>query len=255
MTRSGGPTAANDADRLPWLEPFRDTAIASARPVLRAKKSENGQRGGLILISSVALVAALASGYWLGQQRNGSAGTAETGSKPTSNLIEIAEVRPEVAPPPIAEKPATSDVTTSNLASPAVTKGKGKAKAPRSRVPHETSRSAKLKRRSIESDRFASVLGKQGEVRAWPKMPSPGPAGQVIQLGAFSSPSRAETAYRARTGRYPLLGTLPKVVVPIVTQPRGEILYVLRLGTQSREQSTIVCRNLRNSGDHCLVIG
>ena len=48
---------------------------------------------------------------------------------------------------------------------------------------------------------------------------------------------------------------MPQVVVPIITQPRGEILYVLRLGTRSREQSKVVCGNLKRSGDHCLVIG
>jgi hypothetical protein len=29
----------------------------------------------------------------------------------------------------------------------------------------------------------------------------------------------------------------------------------LRLGTTSRQQSKTICRNLRRSGDHCLVIG
>jgi hypothetical protein len=52
-----------------------------------------------------------------------------------------------------------------------------------------------------------------------------------------------------------MLGTMPRVVVPVITRPTGQILYVLRLGTTSRQQSGIVCRNLRASGDHCLVIG
>lgn len=86
-------------------------------------------------------------------------------------------------------------------------------------------------------------------------MPSPGPAGQVIQLGAFTTATRANTAYYQRIARYKLLAGMPKVVVPVVTKPDGRILYVLRLGTSSRQQSKIVCRNLRASGDHCLVIG
>ncbi|QIK96585.1 SPOR domain-containing protein [Sphingomonas sp. HDW15A] len=100
------------------------------------------------------------------------------------------------------------------------------------------------------------MVAKQREAaRTWPKMPSPGPAGQVIQLGAFSTRARAQNAYRERLARYPVLSGMPQVIVPVITQPRGEILYVLRLGTQSREQSNVVCRNLRTSGDHCLVIG
>jgi hypothetical protein len=86
-------------------------------------------------------------------------------------------------------------------------------------------------------------------------MPSPGPAGQVIQLGAFTTPARASNAYQQRVARYPALGRMPRVVVPVITKPGGRILYVLRLGTTSRQQSKTVCRNLQRSGDHCLVIG
>ena len=91
--------------------------------------------------------------------------------------------------------------------------------------------------------------------RPWPKMPSPGPAGQVIQLGAFTTPTPASNAYYARVARYKSLASMPRVIVPVVTRPGGRVLYVLRLGTTSRQQSKTVCRNLRRSGDHCLVIG
>jgi hypothetical protein len=91
--------------------------------------------------------------------------------------------------------------------------------------------------------------------RPWPKMPSPGPAGQVIQLGAFTTVARASNAYQSRVARYPLLAQMPRVIVPVATKPTGRVLYVLRLGTTSRQQSKTVCRNLRRSGDHCLVIG
>jgi hypothetical protein len=86
-------------------------------------------------------------------------------------------------------------------------------------------------------------------------MPSPGPAGQVLQLGAFTTAARANTAYSQRVARYPTLARMPRVVVPVITKPDGRVLYVLRLGTTSRQQSKTVCRNLRASGDHCLVIG
>jgi hypothetical protein len=91
--------------------------------------------------------------------------------------------------------------------------------------------------------------------RAWPRMPSPGPAGQVIQLGAFTTPTRANNAYHERIARYKSLARMPRVIVPVVTKPSGRVLYVLRLGTTSRQQSKTICRNLRRSGDHCLVIG
>ncbi len=125
-----------------------------------------------------------------------------------------------------------------------------------------TVRQRKIRDAGIESDRIKAVRAAQERspaprpvARAWPKMPSPGPAGQVVQLGAFKTPAGANRAYRMRLARYPVLGSMPRVVVPVVTKPRGQILYVLRLGTSSRQQSGIVCRNLRASGDHCLVIG
>ena len=83
----------------------------------------------------------------------------------------------------------------------------------------------------------------------------PGPPGQVIQLGAFQKIATANRAYRAYVARYPLLRPMPRVIVPITTTPSGRTLYALRVGTASRQQSGIVCRNLRASGEQCLVIG
>lgn len=253
MTRNGGPTAANDADRLPWLEPYRDPS--SARVATPAPKAPSPRgKGGIVVTGIAALLIALGGGYWLGQLR----------AVPESrNPVSIDSAKPEtiktaqasqVLVPPVVE-PKADEGEQKPVAATSTVKKNSLKKATSVRVHRGSARREKLKRRPLASDQLASVLGKQGEERKWPKMPSPGPAGQVIQLGAFSSPSRAERAYQARAGRYPLLSTMPKVIVPVVTKPRGEILYVLRLGTQSREQSTIVCRNLRNSGDHCLVIG
>ena len=128
------------------------------------------------------------------------------------------------------------------------------AKAARKRAPQRRKiRSAGTRNSNLGNVR--AVQERQAHSRPWPKMPSPGPAGQVIQLGAFSTPVRASNAYTARIARYPLLAQMPRVIVPVVTKPEGRVLYVLRLGTASRQQSETVCRNLRASGDHCLVIG
>ncbi len=252
MTSKGGPTAANDADRLPWLEPYRETTkmpVVTVAPTASSPRS----KGGLMTAAIAALLVAVGGGYWLGQLREPSGGRdPNAAASPKPATIEIAQA-PQASPSPVVERKAEEPVA--KTATTASVKRSGVKKSTPVRVHRGSAGREKLKRRPLESDQLASVLGKQGEARTWPKMPSPGPAGQVIQLGAFSSPTRAERAYQARAGRYPLLATMPKVIVPVVTKPRGQILYVLRLGTQSREQSTIVCRNLRNSGDHCLVIG
>jgi len=250
-----GPGPANDEERLPWLEPYRDSAKARPRPVPVAKPA-GSKRGAMVAGGVAAVVAALTAGYWIGQRD----------IRPATPPTEIAEVPvteaptapPTVAPAePVDEQPATAETAAPRKAA---------VVAPR-KVARKIVRQRKIRSAGIESDQIRAVRAAQERraapppvptvtvYRAWPKMPSPGPAGQVIQLGAFRDPSGANRAYRNRLARYPLLGRMPRVVVPVITRPRGQILYVLRLGTTSRQQSAIVCRNLRASGDHCLVIG
>lgn len=233
---SAGP---GDAERLPWLEPYREPTPAGT--------GRRARRGGLIATGIAGVAAAVGGAYLLGQQR-------AVMPTATPEPVVVAEAEP-VAPPP---KVATPPVAPVADAETAVVKAKPKVvrtAASEVRVHRGSGRPKKLKDRPLESAKLASVLDKQGETRAWPMMPSPGPAGQVIQLGAFTSPSKAQRAYSARSQRYPLLATLPRVIVPVATRPTGQVLYVLRLGTQTREQAQIVCRNLKVSGDHCLVIG
>lgn len=223
-----------DEDRLPWLEPYRET-IAGKRRVARRS------HGGLVaLAAALALLLAAGGGYWLGQRD-------DRRPRPAAS-VEVALPRPQPAPPLPPEAPAVAEPMTDEAPVAAPVKAAPKA-APRQEIRHA----------GVESDRLKAVRAMQDRPspprRAWPKMPSPGPAGQVIQLGAFTTPARANDAYRARTARYPLLSRMPRVVVPVVSQPGNRVLYVLRLGTASRQQSYTVCRNLVASGDHCLVIG
>jgi hypothetical protein len=233
---SAGP---GDAERLPWLEPYREPTPAGT--------GRRARRGGLIATGIAGVAAAVGGAYLLGQQR------AVTPAATPAPVV-VAEAEP-VAPPAKVVTPPVAPVADAETA---VVKAKPKTvrtAASEVRVHRASGRPKKLKDRPLESAKLASVLDKQGETRAWPMMPSPGPAGQVIQLGAFTSPSKAQRAYSARSQRYPLLATLPRVIVPVATRPTGQVLYVLRLGTQTREQAQIVCRNLKVSGDHCLVIG
>lgn len=230
-----------DQDRLPWLEPYRETMAQKRRVARRAHGGLVAYAGALIL-----LIAAAGAGYWYGQrseapsQPRPSATIALPAPKPAP--IEIAEA----SPPAVAEaEPAEPSVA----AKPAPAKKAAKRRPPsRKKI-----RSAGVQRAKLNAVRAAQE--RQALARPWPKMPSPGPAGQVIQLGAFTTAARANAAYYQRIARYKSLAGMPKVVVPVVTRPDGRILYVLRLGTTSRQQSKTVCRNLRVSGDHCLVIG
>lgn len=239
------PGPGNDEERLPWLEPYRDAASARPAPV-PARKSG----AGMVVGGIVALAAALTAGYYVGQRDpRPQAPTADMAIAPI-NRAPLASPAPAVpalsveAPPPVTAQaaPVATEVASSK---------------PKKAVQQRKIRSARNESARPKAARTAPVGAAPASVaaRVWPKMPSPGPAGQVIQLGAFRNPAGANRAYQTRLARYPMLGPMPRVVVPVITKPRGQILYVLRLGTTSRQQSHIVCRNLRASGDHCLVIG
>ena len=233
-----------DEDRLPWLEPYRE-AKKPGKPLPRRGYGRPIAVGAGIGL----LLAAGAGGYWLGQrdeepaQSRPSATVALPPAKPAP--VQVAEA-PPASEPAIAE-PAPAEPAKAETPKPA--KKAAKRKSP----PRKKIRSA-----DIQNSRYKAIRAAQerrSASRPWPKMPSPGPAGQVIQLGAFTTATRANNAYGMRIARYPALARMPKVVVPVITKPDGRVLYVLRLGTTSRQQSKIVCRNLRASGDHCLVIG
>ena len=242
------PGPGNDEERLPWLEPYRDTATARPAPA-PAKKG----RAGMVVGGVAALAAALTAGYYIGQRDPGpEAPVAEIALAPTAPVVP--PPAPVVAPPIVEAPPPVKAEAAPVAKKVAASKPKKSSR--------RAARQRKIRSAGIESARIKAVRAAQERpaprpvaYRPWPKMPSPGPAGQVIQLGAFKNPARANAAYRTRLARYPMLGRMPRVVVPVATKPRGRILYVLRLGTTSRQQSGIVCRNLRASGDHCLVIG
>jgi hypothetical protein len=240
---------AADEDRLPWLEPYRE-ARKPGKPLPRrgyGKPVSIGAALGLLL-------AVGGGGYWLGQQERQpaaperpSATVALPPARPAPEPVKVAEAPPAPAEPEAVE-PAPVEPAKAERPKPVNKAAKKKRYTPRKKI-----RSAGTQRSKFNAVRAAQQRSAQR--RAWPRMPSPGPAGQVIQLGAFTTAYRANNAYRERIARYPLLARMPRVIVPVATKPDGRVLYVLRLGTTSRQQSKTVCRNLRRSGDHCLVIG
>ncbi|MDO9490557.1 MAG: SPOR domain-containing protein [Sphingomonadaceae bacterium] len=75
----------------------------------------------------------------------------------------------------------------------------------------------------------------------------------ALQLGAFSSESKANEAWKNFTGRYSYLADLGKSVVPVERDDTK--LYRLRAtGIGSRAQADNLCARLKVAGDQCTVI-
>jgi hypothetical protein len=273
----------DDEERLPWLEPYTAPKAAPA-PVTPPKPPRRG--AGLAIGGIAAIAAALTAGYFVGQR--GEAPEPATTSvaeapvttrpiavapavtepvAPQAEFPEPAQAEPDKIEPAQAE-PAQAEPAPAAAPIPAArTLPSPDREARRERaIRNLTAERARLRairvaRESAAAAAAAAAAAPQPSrlasqnVRPWPKMPSPGPAGQVVQLGAFRTEGGALAAYRLRLSRYPVMASMPRVVVPVMTKPRGTVLYVLRLGTASRQQSRIMCRNLRASGDHCIVIG
>jgi hypothetical protein len=232
---------AADEDRLPGLEPYREAKTTGRRLPRRGYGRPLAVGAGIGLLMAVG-----AGGYWLGQRNDALI------QSPPSTTVTLPLAKP--APVQVAEAPAATELAVTEPAPAKAEKPRPAKKVTRRRAAPRK----KIRTAGIQKSRYNAVRAAQerkAASRAWPKMPSPGPAGQVIQLGAFTTAARANTAYSQRIARYPTLARMPRVVVPVITKPDGRVLYVLRLGTTSRQQSKTVCRNLRASGDHCLVIG
>ena len=77
------------------------------------------------------------------------------------------------------------------------------------------------------------------------------PAGPTIQLGAYASTVKAETAWKLLSGRFPQVAALRKVVV--TANVGGKSVYRLR-ASGSSDQTKAACSALRAAGESCLVV-
>ncbi len=74
-----------------------------------------------------------------------------------------------------------------------------------------------------------------------------GPAGSVVQLGAFANRAQAERAWTALSARFPSVAALDKLIVPF---PGG---IRLRAGAGSPADAKQVCQTLKAAGENCFV--
>jgi hypothetical protein len=77
------------------------------------------------------------------------------------------------------------------------------------------------------------------------------PSGPTIQLGAYASTVKADTAWNLLSGRFPEVAALRKTVVTATV--KGKPFYRLR-AVGSSEQTKAACVALRAAGESCLVV-
>ena len=83
-----------------------------------------------------------------------------------------------------------------------------------------------------------------------PKAP-PAPGGPTIQLGAYASTIKAETAWGMLAGRFPAVAGLSKQVV--AAEVGGKTIYRLR-AAGSADATRAACAALKAAGESCLPV-
>ena len=79
-----------------------------------------------------------------------------------------------------------------------------------------------------------------------------GTGGALIQLGAVSSASLADSSWAGYARRFESIGSLPKKILPGTVE--GGTIYRLNAVAPSREAAQQICNNLKAAGESCLVV-
>jgi len=217
-TRSGGDEA------LPWLEGVEDEDEApavSARKMLAAL--------ALVLLGVAAVAGAL---FWLGRQ--------DTGTGPPQ-LIK-AEPGPYKVRP---DNPGGLDVAGDSSTAYATGAGEDNdAVLDVSRLNDAPLPSPDEPKRLPPNE---TKMPATPEPAALAPPPAAAATGAVIQLGAYGSTAKAETAWRMLSSRFPQVGALTKLIVPYSGG------YRLRATAGSAAEAQAACRAVTAGGENCFV--
>jgi len=208
-----------DAEALPWLEAVEDEdnpPAVSARKMLAAL---------VLVLLGVGIVAGTL--FWLGRQ--------DTGSGPPQ-LIR-AEPGPYKVRP---DDPGGLDVAGDSGTAYATGAGEDS--------------DAQLDTSKLPEPPPPSADEPEATETAPPPPPNPAPApapsgakGTIIQLGAYGSTAKAETAWRLLSSRFPDVARLSKVIVPYSGG------YRLRAAAGSPAEAQAACRAVTAGGENCFV--
>ncbi len=215
--------AAYDDGQLPWLQAVEDEDEprgVSARKMLAA----------LFVVLLAGLLVA-ATFFWLGQRDTAVNGPPE--------LIH--------APPgPYKVKPPTAgglDIAGESETAFETSAGEDKdAQLDLSKVPETP-----VARPKPETPAPAAPESKAPAAKEAPEPKPRGPAGSVIQLGAFANQAQAERAWTSLSTRFPSIAAMNKLIVPFTGGIR------LRASAASPADAKQACATLKAAGENCFV--
>ena len=216
--------AAYDDGQLPWLQAVEDEDEprgVSARKMLAAL--------GVVLLAGLLVAGTF---FWLGRRDTAVIGPPE--------LIH--------APPgPYKVKPPTAgglDIAGESETAFETSAGQDKdAQLDLSKVPE----TAIAKPPKEQPKTVAANETKTPAVKETPEPKPAGPAGSVIQLGAFANQAQAERAWSALSARFPSIAAMNKLVVPFSGGIR------LRASAPSPAEAKQACQTLKAAGENCFV--
>ncbi|HYC96213.1 MAG TPA: SPOR domain-containing protein [Sphingomicrobium sp.] len=221
---------AYDGESLPWLEAVENEdgpRAISARKMLI----------GLVL---VLLAAAVVAGtmFWLGRQDPAPSGAPE---------LIMAEAGPYKVKP---SDPGGLDVAGDSETAYSTSAGEDpdaaldvrKLPQDMTPLPVETSEQATPPKK---------IPPKETKEPAPDAAARPAASGPTIQLGAYASTVKADTAWKMLSGRFPQVSALNKVVVTATVG--GKAVYRLR-ASGSSEQTKAACAALKAAGESCLPV-
>jgi cell division septation protein DedD len=210
-------------EQLPWLQPVEDENEPrglSARKMLAA----------LLVVLFAALIVA-ATFFWLGRQN------ASVGGPP--ELIRAPSAPYKVKPP----SPGGLDISSESETAFETSAGEDRnSQLDTSKLPQAPA--AKPVEEKVSS---AQATTKPAQEPAEAPTKATGPAGSVIQLGAFANKAQAERAWTALSARFESIAGMEKMIVPF---PGG---IRLRAGAASAADAKQACDALKAAGENCFV--
>lgn len=213
---------------LPWLAPVEDEDEPrglSARRMLAALS--------VVLLAALIIAGAF---FWLGQR--------ETSASGPPQLIKAPAGPYKVKPP----NPGGLDISGESETAFETSAGEDKdSKLDLNKLPETPVAKAPKEQPQAAPKAPSTAETKAVPEKATPEPKASGPAGSVIQLGAFANQAQAERAWTALSARFPGVAALNKMVVPFTGGIR------LRAGAASPAEAKQVCQTLKAAGENCFV--